>query len=118
MSNTFNGFGDLDFSGIGCLDADVEEPAPDTVPLPGSAHLVVEDKYMPLFTSAEWVIIATVGEHEIGRSTAKGCAHTDPFVKRWTRQLIRSNRARLRRLGVDVEKTYLQWGGILEDLDD
>lgn len=114
MSNMFSGFGELDFSGMG-LD---EEPPPETLPMAGSAHLVVEDKYEPLFTTAEWTVIATVGQHELARSTPRAQAHGEAFVKRWTRQFIRSNKARLRRLGVDVEKTYVDWGGILEDLDD
>lgn len=120
MSNAFNsnGFGDFDFSGVGCLDADLDEPPPETLPMAGTAHLVVEDKYEPLFTSAEWTIIATVGQHEIGRSSSKTQPHTEPFIKRWTRQLIRNNKERMRRLGVDIEKTYVEWGGILVDLDD
>ena len=112
MANMFNGFGDLDFNGFD------EEPPPETFPMPGTAHLKVEDKYQPLFTTAEWTIIATVGHHEIGRSSTIPRAHTEPFIKRWTRQLIRTHKARLRRLGVDVEATYVQWGGLLDDLED
>lgn len=113
MSNAFNGFGDLDFSGWG-----EEEPAPETLPMPGTAHLKVEDKCDALFITAEWTLIATVGRHEMGRSTTISKPHSDAFIKRWTRQLIRTNKARMRRLGVDVEATYLQWGGILQDLED
>lgn len=99
------------------IDID-EEPAPETLPMAGSAHLVIEDKCEALFISAEWTIKATVGKHEIAKSTSSSKAHTVPFIKRWARQVIRTNKARLRRLGVDVEAVYVQWGGILEDLDD
>jgi len=113
MHPNFSGFGEIDFDPISFSD----EEEPITQPMIGSAHLVVEDKCMPLFITAEWAIIAKVGEFELGRSSSIPKAHTDPFIKRWTRQLIRSNKARLRRLGVDVEATYLQWGGILDDLE-
>lgn len=110
---------ELDFSSfghMGCLDSSDEEPI--TAPMPGTANLVVEDKCIPLFITAEWTIIAKVGQHELGRSTTSVKAHTGPFVERWTRQLIRQNKARLVRLGVDVEATYVQHGGLLKDLDD
>lgn len=95
-----------------------EEPAPETLPNPGSAFLVVEDKCDALFFSATWTLRATVGKHVLAESTARDKTHTGPFTKRWTRQMIRSNKARLRRLGVDVEATYLTWGGSLVDLED
>jgi len=107
-------FGGLEFG----LSLDDEEPAPETLPTPGSAHLVIEDKCEALFFSAEWTLRATVGKHELAASTPRSSTHTGPFIKRWARQMIRSNKARLRRLGVDVEATYLSWGGVLEDLDD
>jgi len=107
------GAGDIDFG----LSSDDEDP-PETLPTPGSAHLVIEDKCDALFFSAEWSILATVGKHVLAKSTPRGSTHMGPFIKRWTRQVIRSNKARLRRLGVDVEATYLSWGGVLEDLDD
>lgn len=109
----FNGFGELDFSGL-----DLDEPPPETLPMAGTAHLKVEDKCEALFITAEWTLIATVGTHEMGRSTTIPKSHSEAFMKRWTRQLIRQNKARMRRLGVDVEKTYLDWGGLLEDLED
>ena len=108
------GFGMLDFSGY--IESDDDEP--ETVPSPGSAHLVVIDKCEALFISATWAIVATVGKHELGRSTSIDKTHSDAFIKRWTRQLIRSNKVRLKRLGVDVPATYLSWGGVLDDLED
>ena len=107
----FNGFGDLDFSGF-------DEPAPETLPMAGTAHLKIEDKCEALFLTAEWTLIATVGTHEMARSTTIQKAHSEAYKKRWTRQVIRQNKARMRRLGVDVEQTYVDWGGALEDLDD
>jgi hypothetical protein len=111
MAGILSGFGDIDL--ISCTDDDEE---PDTVPLPGTAHLVVEDKCEALFITAEWTVVATVGAHELGRSTTIKKSHTQPYIKRWARQLIRQNKVRLRRLGVDVDATYLQWGGLLDDL--
>jgi hypothetical protein len=83
---------------------------------------VVEDKMEALFTSAEWTLVATVktpqGEVEITRSTTIRTTHTQPFTKRWARQVIRSNKRRLRKMGVDVDSTYVSWGGLLEDLEE
>jgi hypothetical protein len=108
-------FGDMDLNDF--LPADDDDP-PETIPTPGSAHLVVEDKCLALFTSAEWALVGTVGSNELGRTTNSNTAHSPAYLKRWTRQLIRKNRERLRRLGVDVPKTYLQYGGIVADLED
>lgn len=106
-SDPFTGFGEIE------LDTD-DRP---TWPRPGSALLVVEDRCEPLFTSATWTIIATVGSMEISRSTQASKAHSPAFIKRWARQLIRSRMTQLRQLGVDVEQTYLGLGGLLEDLE-
>lgn len=111
---------DLDLDPIS-LSEDGDEP-PETLPVPGSAKLTIEDKCEALFISAEWTLVATVngtkGRIELARSTSIKKSHTDPFIKRWTRQVIRANKARLWRLGVDVSAVYLQWGGLLEDLED
>jgi hypothetical protein len=121
MSGMHSGFGELDLD-LGNLSCDDDDEAPATIPTPGSAQLKIEDKEEALFTSCEWTVVATViapsNKLELGRSTTIKKAHTAPYVKRWARQLIRQNKARLVRLGVDVPATYLQWGGILEDLDD
>lgn len=112
MHSEFEGFDDID------LAVPVEE-APDTIPIVGSSHLKVTDTCSALFFSAEWSIVATVGQHEIGRSAPAPAAHTDAYVKRWARQLIRANNARLRRLGVDVDRTYVDdWDGLAEDLEE
>lgn len=98
------------------LDVEEEEAAPDTVPIPGSSKLVIEDACIQLFISAEWTLTGTVNDVELGRSSTIKQPHTVAFTKRWARQLIRQNKERLRRLGVDVPATYVQWGGILADL--
>lgn len=103
-------FGNLDF------DWD-EEPPPETLPLAGSANLVILDKYTPLFYTAEWTIVASVGDYQITTSSTTQKPHSSTYIKMWTRQMIRNNKMRLRRLGVDVEKEYVNWGGILDDLD-
>ena len=108
-ADPFINFDDLDF-GVNTND---DRP---TWPAPGSAQLVVEDKYEPLFISATWTIKATVNGELISRSSESRKAHSDAFIKRWTRQVIRSNYERLRQLGVDAESEYTKWGGLLEDL--
>jgi hypothetical protein len=101
-------FGQLDF------DLNTSDDRP-TWPPPGSAHLVVEDKYEPLFTSATWTIRATVNGQIISESTTATKAHSDAFLKRWTRQMIRTNYERLRQLGVDADSEYVKWGGLPDD---
>jgi hypothetical protein len=109
-----SGFGEMDLDGL-----EDEEP-PSTRRTPGSATLVIEDQMLALFTSAEWTLVGSVrdrsGEIVVQTSTTASQAHTQPFIKRWARQLIRSNSDRLRRMGVDVDSVYVQWGGILDDL--
>lgn len=98
-----------------------EDPPPSTIPTAGSADLEVEDHMDALFLSATWTLVARVKDNRgtlvLQRSTESNKAHSEAFKKRWTRQFIRQNKARLRRLGVDVESTYKAWGGILEDLE-
>ena len=110
-------FGELDLSDL--ID---EDPPPSTKRMPGSATFEVEDKMSALFYSATWTLVATVsdsrGDVTIAQSTESKKAHSAAFMKRWTRQVIRMNQKRLRKLGVDVEATYLKWGGELEDLEE
>ena len=113
-SNSFDGFGNLDLSGMGYYDDGDTLETP--VAIPAHAKLVIEDKYQPLFLTADWTLVATVGDVEVGRSSPSPHAHSDAFIKRWARQLIRSNKDRLRQLGVDVSAAYLSWGGALDDL--
>lgn len=112
------GFGDIDLIGSALCDDD----EPPTMPEPGTAQLVVVDKQDMLFYSSEWTLVATVTVpgtiHEITRSTTIAKPHTAPYTARWTRQLIRMNKWRLRRLGVDVAATYVSWGGKADELDD
>jgi hypothetical protein len=100
-----------------------EDPPPSTKRMPGSTSLVIDDRCEALFTSATWTLTGTVkdnsgkGELVIQQSSASPRAHSPWFTRRWARQLIRQNKDRLRKMGVDVEKTYLVWGGILDDLE-
>jgi hypothetical protein len=103
------------FVQFGELDLDFGDDRP-TWPPPGIRKLVIKDKYEPLFTSATWTIVATVDGDEFAKSSQKDKAHTDPFIKRWARQLIRSKYEKLRQLGVDAEDEYVKWGGDLDDL--
>lgn len=102
-------FGSLD-------DLDFATDDRPTWPPPGTADLIIEDKYEPLFTSATWSLVAKVGDQVIGQSQPISAPHTAAFMKRWSRQLIRSNYERLRKLGVDAEAEYVKLGGELEDL--
>lgn len=99
-----------------------EDPPPSTQRTPGSATLEIEDKMDALFISATWSLIAIArdgrGDTVLAKSTESQKAHSAAFMKRWTRQVIRSNKKKLRKMGVDVEATYLKWGGDLEDLED
>ena len=113
-----------DIFGISVDDDDLidEDPPPSTRRQPGSAKLEIEDKMDALFTSAEWTLVARVRDNKgvtiIEQSTVSKQAHSAPFTKRWARQAIRSNQRRLRKMGVDVDAVYLQWGGRLEDLEE
>jgi hypothetical protein len=114
------GFGDIDdLIGNATCDDDEEPP---TLPEPGTAQLVVTDKQDALFYSSEWTLVGTVtapgAVHEITRSTTIPKPHTQPYTARWTRQMIRMNKWRLRRLGVDVTAAYVKWGGKADELED
>lgn len=88
-----------------------------TWPPAGSAALIIEDKYEPMFISATWTIVATVDDVTITRSNPNPTgAHSPAFIKRWSRQMIRTRYEDLRRLGVDADAEYVKWGGDLKDL--
>ena len=100
----------LDFSGF--IDDTIATP-----PVLGSAKLVIIDKCEPLFYSATWSIVATVGTLEIGKSTPKDHHHDQHVMKLWARRLIKANKEHLKALGVDTDKTYVEWGGDINDFD-
>lgn len=94
-----------------------DDSAPDkNWPAAGTANLVIEDKYEPVFISATWTLEAKVGKDIIASSTPSGKSHSDAFIKRWSRQVIRMNYETLRQLGVDADQEYLKFGGSLDDL--
>lgn len=101
-------FGSLDLGDL-CDDR-------PTWPPPQMGLLKIWDKFEPLFTSATWTIVAEVDGQVIARSRESDKAHTAPFIKRWSRQLIRTKYELLRRLGVDAEGEYVKLGGDLDDL--
>jgi hypothetical protein len=105
------------FINFGSLDLDLNDGDRPTWPPAGTALFFVEDKYEPLFTSATWTIVAVVDGDVFSKSSASHKAHTDPFIKRWTRQLIRMKYERLRQLGVDADAEYVKWGGDPKDLE-
>ena len=79
--------------------------------------MTVEDKFEPLFTSATWTIVANVNGRQFAKTREANKAHTGPFIKRWTRQLIRTRYDDLRALGVDADAEYAKWGGDPKDLE-
>lgn len=112
-------FGEIDLNfGSDMID---EDPPPSTQRAPGVGVLTIDDKCVALFTSATWILTATVKNNNgmvvVQQSTESQKSHTKPFVSRWARQVIRQNQDRLRWLGVDVEQVYITWGGLLSDLD-
>lgn len=104
------------FAQFGSVDLDFGDGDRPTWPPPQMGLLKIVDKFEPLFTSATWTIVATVDGDVIAQSKESGKAHTEPFIKRWSRQLIRTKYELLRRLGVDAEGEYVKLGGSLEDL--
>ncbi len=116
MHHNFNSFSEF---------SDIFEPEEEEAPitertfaLAPVAHLIIVDKCEPLFYSADWAVIAMVGDVEIDRSNKSSFAHSDLFVKCWARRVIRHNKAKLRSMGVDVTASYVQWEGCIDDLDD
>lgn len=104
------------FAQFGSLELDLPDGDRPTWPPPQMGLLKIIDKFEPLFTSATWTIIATVDEQVIASSRPADRAHSAAFIKRWSRQLIRSKYQLLRQLGVDAEGEYVKLGGDLEDL--
>jgi hypothetical protein len=100
----------------GSIDFNFDDDHPSTWPSPQMGLLKIIDKFEPLFISATWTIVATVDGDVIAKSKESGRAHTETFIKRWSRQLIRTKYEQLRRLGVDAEGEYVKLGGNLEDL--
>lgn len=88
-----------------------------TWPPTGSATLVIEDKYCPLFTSATWCVQATVNGTVIAHSSDSDEPHTAGYVRRWARKFIRTRYDKLRSLGVDACAEYVLYGGSVDDLD-
>lgn len=105
-ADPFIQFGSLNF----------DDDTPPTWPPAGSAKLVIIDKFEPLFTSATWTITAMVGSDVVARSNESDKAHTSPFVKRWSREMIRRKYELLRRYGVDADAEYVKLGGDPKDL--
>lgn len=84
-------------------------------PPPGSADLIIKDNYEPLFTSATWTLLAIVNKNIIASTQPSDKPHSDAFIKRWSRHMIRTNYETLKSLGVDIEKAYTELGGSMGD---
>lgn len=75
----------------------------------------VIDKKDELFYSISWSLVATVDgkEFALSRSNKK---HSHAYLFMWTRQLLRSNKDVLTKMGVNVEQEYANFNGRTEDL--
>jgi len=87
----------------------------DTIPAPGSGELLVEDRYEPMFFTADWIIYAniTVGNSlkASWRSRSAGEARLPEEIAQWTRALIRKEMKTMLNLGVDIVTEYRKFGG-------
>lgn len=117
------------WSGIGALDAYVDDLYPDDNSGPkterspekevwptGDFSIVSYDDYQPLFTSASWVVTMKINGKLVETSNPSDKPHTVEYVNRWTKQLIRTRKAWLKSIGVNVEKEYKRYGGDITDL--
>jgi hypothetical protein len=84
------------------------------------ALIVVEGVFIPLFTSAFWVVEMRVGQTVVAKSSESNVRHTPIFIKVWTRSIIRdaSYTVKLRALNVDVKAEYVRFGGDPSDVVD
>lgn len=117
------------WSGIGALDAYVDELYPDDASIPktekspqkeswppGDFSIVAYDDYIPLFTSASWVVTMKVNGKVVETSNPSGKPHTIEYVNRWAKQLIRTRKTWFKSIGVNIEKEYKRYGGDISDL--
>jgi len=98
-------------------DPPIDDDDTPTWPPPGSADLVIEDKYEPLFTSAVWTIRASIAGVPVVCSRDSSTEHSASYIRRWVREMIRRKRGLLSAMGVDVIKEYVKWGGHEDDID-
>lgn len=103
------------FFPIGQFSLEDDDDRP-TWPPAGSATMIVEDKCMALFTSATWQVALKVNNAAFAVSEEASVAHSQEFIRMWTRQAIRTMYMRLRQFGVDADAEYLKFGGKPDDL--
>lgn len=97
---------------------DEEEKEPETWPPIGSSILLINKVYEPLFFSATWFLEATIDGERYFKSIDRDYPYTDGELRQWARALIRQKQFTLKRMGVDVDKAYVWFGGNLIDLKD
>ena len=99
------------------LDDDLEtDEVIEVMPAMGSRQLTVDEKNTPLFSSVEHSVTATVAGKFIAENLSDRPL-TRTAIKKWVRQVIRTNYESLYQMGVDVDKEYLKWDGDLKDID-
>jgi len=112
------------WSGIGALDAHIEEIENEEEPTktcrsqiredawpPGNFEIIVTDDYFPLFTTATWSVVLRVNGKIVDSTPAVENTHSAEFIKRWAKQMIRTRKAFFVGIGVDVNKEYAKFGG-------
>lgn len=99
----------IGLTGIYGSDADDDAPI-------GSVTLKIEQEIDPLFFSATWTIRARIGERIVARSSEYDKPLANGYVQQWARAFIRTNKNKLKQLGVDVVCEYKAFGGAERDL--
>lgn len=117
------------WSGIGALDAYVDDLYPEDDAGPkterspekeqwptGDFSIEAYDDYQPLFTSATWVVTMKINGKLVETSGPSIKPHTNEYISRWVKQQIRTRKAWLKSIGVNVETEYKRYGGDISDL--
>lgn len=104
------------FAGFGALDLE-DDAGRKTWPPAGSATLTIDDEKEALFISATWTVRARVDGVALWESKPRDRSHGDAFVRQWARFVIRKHYDRLRELGVDATKEYVNFGGKADELE-
>ena len=101
---------DFDFFGSMKPGASCDDEE-ETVPGVGTARLVIENRCQPLFITIEHTIVASVNGKELNRAPVSNQPYEESNKRTWARNFIRGHKKELRKLGVNVDEAYKDWGG-------
>ena len=88
-----------------------------TWPPVGTASLKITEDCDAIFFSATWSFRARVNGTVMYESTAADHPRSRKELENWARLYITQNYTKLRQLGVDADKEYVEtWGGSKNDL--